>query len=231
MKNRKIWRTVALALVLSLTLTVATSCDLYAQLGDLADGNLQTFDPPADNPSPDTENPAPPDTENPPTPSTETPPAANETPTAPPSEDNSASNRTGYKAIDFTVYDRDGNPVRLSDYLGKPIVLNFWASWCGSCQREMPAFEEKYKELGDEVVFLMVNLTTGRETVDTATVFIEDNGYTFPVLYDTTSAAANAYSVISIPTTYFISADGYVMARTVGAVNASVLTKAISVIK
>lgn len=68
-------------------------------------------------------------------------------------------------APDFTVYDADGNQVKLHDFIGKPIVLNFWASWCGPCQMEMPDFHEKYLELGDEINFLMVNMTTGRETL------------------------------------------------------------------
>ena len=60
-------------------------------------------------------------------------------------------------APDFTVYDASGNPVKLSDYFGKPIVLNFWASWCGPCQMEMPDFQEKYEALDGQVQFLMIN--------------------------------------------------------------------------
>ena len=72
-------------------------------------------------------------------------------------------------APDFTVYDLDGNEVHLSDFIGKPVVLNFWASWCSPCKMEMPDFNEKYLEIGEEVQFLIINMTDGsRETVETA---------------------------------------------------------------
>ena len=135
------------------------------------------------------------------------------------------------EAPDFTVYDREGREVRLSDYTGKPIVLNFWASWCGPCQMEMPHFEDKYQELGEEVQFLMVNMTDGsRETVDSASAFIEQQGYTFPVLYDTDSDAALTYGASSLPTTYFIDAVGYGVARATGAIDAETLQKGIDLI-
>ena len=126
-------------------------------------------------------------------------------------------------APDFTVYDGEGNEVHLSSYIGKPIVLNFWASWCGPCQMEMPDFQEKYLEIGNEVQFLMINMTTGRETVQSADRFISSNGYTFPVFYDTQSDAAITYGAYSLPTTYFIDADGYVIAYASGAIDAQLL--------
>lgn len=136
------------------------------------------------------------------------------------------------KAPDFVVYDADGQEVRLSDYFGKPIVLNFWASWCGPCQMEMPDFQEKYLSLGDEINFLIVNMTDGdRETVETASAFIEAQGYTFPVFYDTASSAAITYSVYSLPTTYFIDADGNAIAQATGAIDAETLQKGIDMIR
>ena len=134
-------------------------------------------------------------------------------------------------APDFTVYDASGNPVKLSDYFGKPIVLNFWASWCGPCQMEMPDFQEKYETLNGQVQFLMINMTDGsRETVTSASEFIKDQGYTFPVFYDTETDAAAAYRANSLPTTYFIDANGYVIARATGAISGDTLQRGIDMI-
>lgn len=131
-------------------------------------------------------------------------------------------------APDFVVFDAAGNEVRLSDRIGKPVVLNFWASWCGPCRMEMPEFQQKYLELGDEVQFLMINLTDGaRETVEGAAAFIASQGYTFPVFYDTQENAANAYGIYSIPTTVFIDAQGHAIAMARGAIDADTLQRGI----
>lgn len=136
------------------------------------------------------------------------------------------------KAPDFVVYDKDGNKVGLSDYLGKPVVLNFWASWCGPCASEMPDFEEAYKERGDEIQFLMVNLTDGyQETMESATEYIQEQGFTFPVFYDTESNAANTYATYSIPMTFFIDSEGYMVARATGALDSATLKKGLDMIE
>ena len=128
-----------------------------------------------------------------------------------------------YTAPDFTVYDADGNAAKLSDFFGKPLVVNFWASWCGPCKSEMPYFDKAAAER-DDVTILMVNLTDGqRDTVESITKFAEKEGYTFPLWFDTELSAANAYYVYSIPMTVFIAADGTLADYRTGAMSEEML--------
>lgn len=127
-------------------------------------------------------------------------------------------------APDFTVYDIDGNPHKLSDFRGKPVLLNFWASWCGPCKSEMPEFQNYYEKYGEDVHFVIVNLTDGaQETVESASAYIAREGYTFPVYYDTDMEGAYAYGVSAVPVSYFIDAEGYFAAWAQGALSADML--------
>lgn len=136
------------------------------------------------------------------------------------------------KAPDFTVLDADGNSVKLSELFGRPIVLNFWASWCPPCKAEMPEFDAVYDEVGEDVVFMMVDLVDGqRETKETGAQYIEEQGFSFPVYFDTEQEAAYAYGITAIPTTLFIDKDGYIVTGAQGPIDAEALRKGIDFIK
>ncbi|MBQ2764620.1 MAG: TlpA family protein disulfide reductase [Firmicutes bacterium] len=134
-------------------------------------------------------------------------------------------------APDFTVENENGELVMLSDLIGRPVVLNLWASWCPPCKSEMPDFEEAYQTYGNDVEFMMVNLTDGsRETVETAKAFIAEQNFTFPVYFDTANEAAIAYQASSIPATYFIDKNGNIIAHAVGMLDKANILKGIEMI-
>jgi len=125
-------------------------------------------------------------------------------------------------AANFIVYDADGNEVKLSSKFGKPIVLNFWATWCSPCKSELPGFDKVYAELGDQVEFMMVNVD-GPGTEADVKAFLTENGYTFPVYYDNDYSGVYAYNVSGIPISFFINANGNIMATQYGAITESTL--------
>ena len=128
------------------------------------------------------------------------------------------------KAKDFSVTNQDGQIVKLSDYFGSPIVVNFWATWCSPCKSELPAFEELSKEYDGKVKFMMVNLTDGyQETVEIVKECVNANNY--PVFFDTEYSASSAYQINYIPETIFIDKDGNMVNKYIGAMNKETLKK------
>lgn len=119
-------------------------------------------------------------------------------------------------AIDFTLTDQYGNSHTLSDYQGKTIFLNFWATWCPPCRAEMPDIQkiyDSYKENEDDslVILGVAGPGQGRETTkEGVTGFLEENGYTYPVLMDESGQLFTSYGVYSLPTTFMIDKDGNV---------------------
>lgn len=134
-------------------------------------------------------------------------------------------------APDFTVYDSDGNAVTLESLRGKPVIINFWATWCGYCVMEMPDFQIMYETYGEEIHFVMINVTDGyQETKEAAAAFIAEKGFTFPVYFDLELSAANAYGVNAMPVTYFIDENGDLVAWGQGALDAASIRQGVDML-
>jgi thiol-disulfide isomerase/thioredoxin len=133
------------------------------------------------------------------------------------------------KAFDFKLKDLNGKDVSLSDYRGKKVFLNFWASWCPPCKAEMPEMEKLYQETKDsDLVILTVNLGEDKSIVQK---FINDNRYDFPVLLDTDNVVASKYQVVSIPTSFFIDKEGNITYKHIGSMSIEDMKKYINNIK
>ncbi|MFC1915334.1 TlpA family protein disulfide reductase [Chloroflexota bacterium] len=121
----------------------------------------------------------------------------------------------GKLAPDFQLSDLDGQPISLGDFRGKPVLLNFWASWCGPCRAEMPFIQQIYEEWSDRgLVVLTVNL---QENPDKVKEFVESFGLSFPMLLATSQEVPLAYNVRGIPATFFIDKDGIIQDIKIGA--------------
>jgi cytochrome c-type biogenesis protein len=142
-------------------------------------------------------------------------PAANENQHQSTEEDSSSST---IPAFDFTLTDQYGNEHTLSDYKGKVVFLNFWATWCPPCRKEMPDIQRLYEEYNfnqDDVVFLGVASPRGEKNKNTREIdmdgimdFLEENGYTFPVVFDETGEVFDQYGISALPTTFLINKNG-----------------------
>lgn len=130
------------------------------------------------------------------------------------SESNSAQQEQSARYKDFTGTLLNGGELTLSDYEGKVILLNFWATWCGPCVREMPAFPRLLEKYGDDLAVITVNLQEDEQTVAD---FIAENNYEFPVVLDTDGAVGKLYPTDSIPYTIIIAPDGTISDTSIGA--------------
>lgn len=121
----------------------------------------------------------------------------------------------GYRAPDFTITDMNGNKVSLKDYAGKPVFINFWASWCEPCREEMPYIEEAYTQYKDQIEFLMINVIAV-DTIKDMQAFMNEFGLTFPVLLDQKNTVSDLYRIYGYPTSYFITDKGVIAEKVAG---------------
>ena len=140
---------------------------------------------------------------------------------------------TKIPAIDFTLKDQYGNTHTLSDYKGKTVFLNFWATWCGPCRAEMPDIQKIYETWDQEgedalVVLGIAAPLMGQETSEEEIVrFLEENGYTYPVVMDTTGEIFMSYGITAFPTTFMIDREGNVFGYAAGQLNEELMTSII----
>ena len=131
-------------------------------------------------------------------------------------------------APDFTLTDQYGEPHTLSDYQGQTVFLNFWATWCGPCKMEMPDIQALYEEwdenAGDLVVLGVAGPGIGREgSAEDIAAFLEENGYTYPVVMDDTGTLFYQYGISAYPTTFMIDPEGNVFGYVQGAVSREIM--------
>jgi len=119
-------------------------------------------------------------------------------------------NSPGESAIDFELQALDGTPTRLSSYKGKPIILNFWASWCEPCENEMPELDKFHNKYTEDVLVMGVNITSQEISEQSVRNFVNELDISFPVLLDT-EGVFRQYEVMNLPTTYFIDSNGKIV--------------------
>ncbi|SER89832.1 Peroxiredoxin [Gracilibacillus ureilyticus] len=120
----------------------------------------------------------------------------------------------GDKAPDFELQSMGGEFIQLSDFKGKKVMLNFWATWCPPCREEMPEMEQFYQNTNIEI--LAINLVETETSYQVIENFRQENELTFPVLLDNGNKAADIYRIVPIPATYLIDSNGIIQFRTYG---------------
>lgn len=124
--------------------------------------------------------------------------------------------RKGFLAPELSISGENGETLRLSDYRGKAVILNIWASWCPPCKAEMPALEETYRAYASRGLVVLGLNATYQDSLAAAEAFVAQAGLTFPIWLDEDAAAASVFPASALPTTYFIDSQGVIREVVVG---------------
>ena len=154
----------------------------------------------------------------------------------------STSENKAIQAFDFTAMDKDGKTVKLSDFKGKKVYINMWASWCGPCMREIPELEKTYQKLKDNKDIVFLSMTSPNDSEfknqspqdkgkDVILNKAKELGVTYPVLFDVNDRFIINYAIRSFPTHILINSDGTFETRIAGAVTEESLTKELEKLK
>ncbi|WP_342026115.1 TlpA disulfide reductase family protein [Cytobacillus pseudoceanisediminis] len=127
----------------------------------------------------------------------------------------------GWKAPDFELKNLQGETVKLSDYKGKKVMLNFWATWCPPCKAEMPDIQKFYTQKGNQVAILAVNIDPQSDVAG----FAEEMRVNFPILLDVDEKVSNAYQIMTIPTTFFIDEEGIIRNKYLSAMSLEIMNQ------
>ncbi|MBU6080769.1 MULTISPECIES: peroxiredoxin family protein [Allobacillus] len=139
--------------------------------------------------------------------------------------------KQGQYAPDVQLETIDGETVRLSDYRGQPVILNFWATWCPPCRAEIPDFQKLYDDEDQNVEILAINMTNTEDSVEGVQDFVEEFEMTFPVLMDTEGEVANHFQINAYPTSYIIDSEGRTAYVVQGAMNHDFMMQALGKIE
>ena len=154
----------------------------------------------------------------------------------------SSSETKPTQAFDFTAMDKDGKTVKLSDFKGKKVYINMWASWCGPCMREIPELEKVYKKYKNNKDFVFLSITSPNDaefknqspqdkSKDVILKKAKELGATYPILFDVNDRFIINYAIRSFPTHILINSDGTFETRIAGSVNEETLTKELEKLK
>lgn len=137
----------------------------------------------------------------------------------------------GSQAPEIKLKDLKDDTVRLSDFRGKPVLVNFWATWCAPCRIEMPIMEEKYRAYKDTKEFVILAVDVKDDSgIDAVRSFLGELSLTFPVLMDSEGSAGTAYNVLGLPTSFFIDRRGVIRVSRVGAMSPAYIEEQLQII-